>query len=176
MDGVIIRKAIPEEFHLVQEFYYKLIDDMQEMEYHPMWEKGVYPDDDYLHSALANGELYVCLENVCIIGAMIVNHKATDGYDQAQWPTQALPSEVTIIHALGVSPSFARRGIAKTMVREVIRKATESGGKAIRLDVLEGNIPAERLYQSLGFHFIKKLLLYYVDTGWHNFDLYEYPL
>lgn len=40
-----IQLAKPSEFNLVQSFYYKLIDDMQGMDFIPGWQKGVYPSD-----------------------------------------------------------------------------------------------------------------------------------
>ena len=45
--------------------------------------------------------------------------------------------------------------------------------KAIRLDVLKGNAPAERLYTSLGFVYVDTLKLFYEDTGRVDFELYE---
>lgn len=171
-----IRPAQTGEFLRVQTFYYDLIDDMQASEYHPMWQKGVYPTDEALTGAIARGELYVTELGGSIIGAMIVNHVATDGYETVLWPTEAAPGEVTLIHALGVSPAVARQGIAKAMVREVKRIARAGAGRVIRLDVLEGNLPAERLYLSEGFRFVQKLRLFYPDTGWCSFDLYEFVL
>ena len=171
-----IRPAQTGEFLRVQTFYYDLIDDMQASEYHPMWQKGVYPTNEALTGAIGRGELYVTELEGRIIGAMIVNHSATDGYETVQWPTEAEPAEVTLIHALGVSPAMSRQGVASAMVREVKRIARAGGSKVIRLDVLEGNLPAERLYQGEGFRFVKKLSLFYPDTGWCSFDLYEFAL
>lgn len=48
--------------------------------------------------------------------------------------------------------------------------------KAIRLDVLEGNIPAENLYRGFGFQYMATLEMCYEDTGWINFKLYEYVI
>ena len=45
-----------------------------------------------------------------------------------------------------------------------------------RLDVLEGNTPAERLYTGFGFRYMATLKMYYEDTGWTNFMLYEYVI
>jgi len=58
----------------------------------------------------------------------------------------------------------------------VIGLAKERGIKAIRLDVLEGNLPAEKTYTSVGFSFVETLQMFYEDTGWTNFKLYEYDL
>ena len=45
--------------------------------------------------------------------------------------------------------------------------------KAVRLDVLKGNVPAERLYKDMGFRYVDTLQLFYEDTGRVDFDLYE---
>ena len=43
-------------------------------------------------------------------------------------------------------------------------------------DVLGGNIPAENLYRGLGFQYLATLQMYYENTGWTAFRLYEYVL
>ncbi len=48
--------------------------------------------------------------------------------------------------------------------------------KAIRLDVLKGNLPAEKLYSGLGFRYLHTLNMFYEDTGWTDYELYEYTL
>lgn len=55
------------------------------------------------------------------------------------------------ISAVGVHPDFRRRGIAEDLVRACIDFVRERGGKRLLLDVIEGNIPAVRLYEKLGF-------------------------
>lgn len=59
------------------------------------------------------------------------------------------------------------------MVQYAIDTAAENGGKALRLDVLKGNLPANRLYESFGFQKLYTLNLFYPDTGWTDFELYE---
>ena len=36
--------------------------------------------------------------------------------------------------------------------------------KAVRLDVLKGNVPAEMLYTGLGFAFVDSIQMFYEDT------------
>ncbi|MDD5922530.1 MAG: hypothetical protein PUC44_05065 [Eubacteriales bacterium] len=52
----------------------------------------------------------------------------------------------------------------------------EEQQKAVRLDVLAGNVPAEKLYEGLGFKYMDALKMYYEDTGWTDYELYEYVL
>ncbi len=55
-------------------------------------------------------------------------------------------------------------------------KGRSEGMKAIRLDVLKGNLPAEKLYSGLGFRYLHTLNMFYEDTGWTDYELYEYTL
>ena len=84
--------------------------------------------------------------------------------------------EVMVIHALGVNPHYAGNGYAKELVSFVITYAKEHKQKAIRLDVLKGNVPAEKLYSSMGFKYLCTLPMYYEDTGLTDYELYELSL
>ena len=107
---------------------------------------------------------------------MVLNHEYNESYKNYQWHTNVDDSELLIIHALGVHSDFNGKGYAKAMVQKAIDIAKETGMKAIRLDVLRGNIPAEKLYQRFGFQYMATLQMYYEDTGWTEFKLYEYVL
>ena len=76
---------------------------------------------------------------------MVLNHACNESYKNCRWQIAADDSEILVIHALGVHPDFQGKGFAKAMVRKAIAIAEETGMKAIRLDVLAGNIPAEKL-------------------------------
>ena len=171
-----IRPARPEEFPAVRAFYHRLIDLMRDAPYKPGWEKGVYPADGQLRQAIDGQQLYVgelAGETAC---AMIMDRQCNEGYSGAPWRVEAHPEQVSVIHALGVLPTLQRRGLAREMVRFAMDKAREQGSLALRLDVLTGNLPAEKLYLGLGFYRVSTVSMYYPDTGWTEFDLYEYVL
>lgn len=170
---MIIRKAEPKEYAAVCGFYDTLIEEMAVLPYHPKWQKGIYPEYEYLKAAIRAGELFVAIEDEVILGAMVVNHSVNDGYRDANWHVSAEAHQVTLIHTLGVAVHHMHRGIGKAMVSFAIRQARESGQKAIRLDVIDGNLPARKLYEGLGFRFIQHQTMYYEDTGWCGFDLFE---
>ena len=107
---------------------------------------------------------------------MVLNHEYNKSYRNYKWQTSAEDSELLIIHALGVHSDFYGKGFAKAMVRKAIAFARETKMKAIRLDVLGGNVPAEKLYRGFGFQYMATLQMYYEDTGWTDFKLYEYVL
>lgn len=171
-----IRQAQIEEFDEVRTFYHTLIDEMRDAEYQPGWEKEIYPSDAELREALEAGWLYTGREDGGIAAAMIVNHRGNDGYRQAQWPTPAGDGETAVIHVLGVMPRCSGRGLGGEMVRYAIGLARRQGKKVVRLDVLNGNLPAERLYTGAGFQYVQTVSMFYEDTGWTDFLLYEYPL
>lgn len=173
---LLIRLAEKSEFEEIRLFYHSLIDAMQDAKYKPGWEKDVYPANEYLRTAIDKQELYIGTIDEKIVSAMIVNHKYNESYDKAEWNLEAKPEEITVIHALAVHLDFSGRGIAKELVAKVIDLAEKSHQKAIRLDVLAGNIPAERLYTGMGFAYIDTIKMYYEDTGWTDFKLYEYRL
>ncbi len=55
------------------------------------------------------------------------------------------------ISAVGVHPDFRRRGIAQRLVESAIEFVQKRNGRRLLLDVIEGNVPATRLYSKLGF-------------------------
>lgn len=171
-----IIKARENQYEAVRAFYHSLIDGMKEFPYNIGWEKDIYPAPEFLYESIANGELYIGFTGENIAAAMVLNHRYNEGYKKFQWRTQANDSEVLVIHALGVHPDFSGKGYAKEMVNKAIEVAMEASMKAIRLDVLGGNVPAEKLYTGIGFKYMDTLQMYYEDTGWTDYKLYEYVL
>lgn len=171
---VTIRCAKKEEYEDVQAFYDALIDRLDMFEYGPMWQKNVYPSYAYLKESIEKEELYIGFLEGNIISAMIVNIHGNDSYNQAKWNLSLKEGEYVVIHALGVMPNIIKQGIGKQMVEFVKQEKKEY--KAIRLDVLKGNIAANKLYESVGFVQTDTLQMYYVDTDWTDFEMYEYVL
>ena len=133
-------------------------------------------DPDFLMASIRAGELYIGTENETIISSMVLNHESNEGYQEFNWPTKAEACEVTVIHALGVHPSCNGKGYARQLVQFAVETARNDQQKVIRLDVLKGNLPAENLYSSMGFQLLHTLPMYYEDTGWTEYELYEYVL
>ncbi len=173
---VNIRTAEKSEYDRVRLFYYSLIDEMAKLPYGAGWIKDVYPSREMIMDCVEAGECYIAEENGAVCGAMVINHSFNESYREFDWPTKAEDDEITVIHALGVHPRYMGKGIASQMVRFVINKAAKEGQKVIRLDVLKGNLPAEKLYSQLGFKYLHTLKMYYEDTGLTDYELYEYPL
>lgn len=169
-----IRMAAVQDYNEVREFYYSLIDAMKNAEYKPGWERDVYPAQEFLRQSIKNNELFIGESDGKIVSCMVVNHKYNEGYRDISWSVKAEDAELLVIHALGVHPEFSGKGIAKHMVQKTIEMAQESQIKTIRLDVLEGNMPAEKVYVKMGFQYQDTIKMFYEDTGWTNCKLFEY--
>ena len=171
-----IREAKTVDYEIVRAFYHSLIDAMQTSEFAIGWEKDIYPSPEFLKDSIEQKELYIGIEAGKIVAAMVLNHQCNESYGEYQWPTAAAEEEVTVIHALGVHPAFSGRGYAKQCVAFALEKARAAAQKVVRLDVLKGNVPAERLYAGMGFEYQCTLPMFYEDTGWTDYELYEYRL
>lgn len=55
------------------------------------------------------------------------------------------------LHDFAVRPEFRGRGIAKALLAELARLGRELGCCKLTLEVLDGNVPARRLYRACGF-------------------------
>ncbi len=171
-----IRKATTNEHKAVVDFYYTLIDQMQEADYRAEWKKGVYPSEEYLKDAIEKEELFIGLADSKIVAGMIVNHTCHENYNNVNWAVKAETNEVMILHTLGVLPSCSGKGYARQMVEYALSYAKENGQKAMRLDMLDGTLRGAKVYTGVGFEYKETIQMYYADTGWADFRMYEYVL
>ena len=67
------------------------------------------------------------------------------------------------INNLAIRPAFRRRGLATTLLCEVLREAAARGCVRATLEVRRSNHPARRLYEALGFRLLGVRRGYYTD-------------
>ena len=67
-------------------------------------------------------------------------------------------------------------GRAAALLGAILDRAAAAGYTVMHLDVVSGNLPAERLYQKLGFRFTEEKAVWYPDTGDIRVRLYERAL
>jgi ribosomal protein S18 acetylase RimI-like enzyme len=60
-------------------------------------------------------------------------------------------SDTWLVSNVAVLPDHRRKGIARRLVEDCLWLGKEHGAKKIILDVIDGNLPAQHLYERLGF-------------------------
>ena len=160
---MIFQKAYINDFERIKSFYWDLIDEMQDQNDVIGWKKGIYPTDEFLQESLLRGELFTLEED----GQL---------YACTPWSLNCRDDEVLIPYALGVRPAQQGKGVGQRVVEEILQYARVNGKKAVRLDILGQNAVAEKLYTKCGFQFVQAKTMFYEDTGWTEFKMYEFNL
>jgi len=92
--------------------------------------------------------------------------------------TRRLPVGVEILK-LGVEPNQRRRGFARRLVQDGLRRWTADGVESVWLEVRESNNAARRLYAGYGFVEVGRRPHYYLapveDALVLSLDLGEFP-
>ena len=168
---MIFRKAEKEDFYKIRSLYWNLIDQEQNDPSFPHWKKGIHPSDEMIQNSIDREELYVLADGGDIAACVIANAEKVDGYSDAPWQIDS--DEVIVLHVLAVHPNHRGKGLARRLVENVIEQGRKARKKVLRLDVIENNTTAEKLYQKLGFRYIQTKRLYYDVVGEMTFKLYE---
>ena len=168
---MIFRKAEKEDFYKIRSLYWNLIDQEKDDPSFSHWKKGIYPSDEMIQNSIEREELYVLADGDEIAACVIANDEKVEGYADAPWQIDS--DEVIVLHVL---PNHRGKGFARKLVENVIEQERKAGKKALRLDVIENNTTAEKLYQELGFRYIQTKTLYYDVVGEMTFKLYELVL
>lgn len=75
-----------------------------------------------------------------------------------------LPGAIDI-HNIAVHVDYRRRGIARLLLGKVLAEARNQSSLRVMLEVRKSNLPAQKLYQSLGFLTTGVRKGYYSDDG-----------
>jgi len=75
-----------------------------------------------------------------------------------------LPGAVDI-HNIAVHGNFRRRGIARALLSKVVTEAERQTNLRVILEVRRSNLPAQKLYESMGFATTSIRKGYYSDDG-----------
>ena len=169
----MFQKASDGEFDLIKDFYWNLIDSMSEQNDTIGWKKGIYPSDSFLQESLSNGELFTLRNRDRLYGCVVLNSQCNEGYADVPWSLNCAAEEILIPHALAISPEQQGNGIGKKLVEEILQYAKSENKKAVRLDILGTNIVAEKLYTKCGFLFVQAKTMFYEDTGWTEYKMFE---
>jgi ribosomal-protein-alanine N-acetyltransferase len=70
-----------------------------------------------------------------------------------------------MINDVAVTPGRRGQGIGHALVRHLLDEAVARGCRTASLEVRPANVPARRIYDSLGFRIVGRRRGYYADTG-----------
>lgn len=171
-----IEKAVLRDADEVGRLYDSLNDHLMATVNYPGWKKGLYPVREDAERAVAEGTLFVLREGGQIAGTVILSHREEKGYAQAPWGVELEPEQVLVVHTLAVHPQHLGRGAGRRLMEFAIAYARTQGMRAVRLDVNQRNIPAIRLYESLGFAYVDTVDLGYGIEQVEWYRLYQLAL
>ncbi|MHC9000718.1 GNAT family N-acetyltransferase [Enterococcus bulliens] len=109
------------------------------------------------------------------MGTVILNHKAHEHYQCLTWKTATQKNQHLIVHTLITDQTKPRQGIGSQMLDQIKQYGRQLNVVSIRLDTALTNLPARRLYEKSGFHYIGQTDLPKFDqTGSDECVFYEY--
>lgn len=161
-------------FEDIKRRYLEVIEQTPGMAEYTRWKYGQHPSDEMLQGYINRGEMYVYTEEETVKGMVAITMYQGEDYEDVSWGRMLQKDEVAVLHILAVCPAYQKQGIAEKMIREAINLAAEHNKKAVRLDSLGSNIPAQKMYEKLGFVYRGKLQLYAENTGLTDFKFYEW--
>jgi len=149
----MIRKAAAADLTRIGEIYEAIFDKEDRGPVYTNWLRGTYPSVENSRQALEAGTLYVGEDGGALWGVVNLNGIQLPEYDGIPWTIPAERERVGVIHTLCIHPAHSGKGHAKRMIAFCEETARAQGKTVIRLDTWEGNVPANRMYPSLGYRF-----------------------
>ena len=176
MKKIKLKRASEKELDQIRALYWRLLDSAPRYGEILQWKKDIYPKDDDWAAYIVKGEMYLILQDVDVIGAVAVTDAQSEGYRKIHWTVKAEDQEASVVHLLMILPEYQGHGVATAALDEIIRLAAEKKKKAVRLDAIRTNVPAQKLYEKYGFVNCGTAQEYYESTGKTEFIFYEYVL
>ena len=169
--------------------YIDVIENTPQIQQHARWIYGMHPSDELLRAYIDRGEMYVLVDdedaagdmtgdaadNVAgkVAGLVVISMCQDKDYEAVAWQ-EALPNDqVATLHLLAVCPAYRGRSLGMKILEEAMDVTVQKGKKALRLDTLRSNLPAQRMYERAGFSYRGEQELYTGNTGMAVFMYYE---
>lgn len=150
---MIIRKCTQADIGAAGAFYDKVVEYLDAHINYPKWMYKVYPSEEFVRDMTREGSQYLCMEKDSVAAAFVLNTDPQGNYGKGHWTRDLPEGSYMILHTLAVDPALSGKGIATRVIDYCIAKGKEEGYKALRLDIVPGNLPAEKLYLKNGFSF-----------------------
>ena len=176
MKNLRLEEVSIKDLDQIRALYWRLLDSSPKYGSILQWKKNIYPNDDDWNSYIVKGEMYLILQDVDVIGAVAVTNAQSKEYRKIHWKVKADDQDAAVVHLLMVLPEYQGDGAATAALDEIIKLATDKKKKAVRLDAIGTNVPAQKLYEKYGFVNCGTAQEYYESTGETEFVFYEYVL
>ena len=169
-----IIKCFVEEAEAVGTFYDETVKFMDDNGVnYPKWRYKIFPTTNYAVDAARAGDLFVCMDGEKILAAFVLCENPEGDYSKGNWSKNLAAGEYLVLHAFAVAPDYQRRGIGKNIIGYCMSYAVEKNYRALRLDIMPGNLPAKKLYEACGFKFVGAADLGREFSGVTQFCMYE---
>lgn len=157
----------------ILELYKSVIDSVNKTNIKLGWNIDIYPNYDFVKSAIENEEMLVVKDNGLIVAVAVVNHNMNMEYNDIDWKFKSPMNEISTIHALATLPTYRNKTISDSVLSNIESYCIARGDKAIHLDVIDTNIPAYKLYTRNGYEMIEQIKMYYEVVGTREFWMFE---
>lgn len=172
----MIRHAAPSDLPAISGIYEAILDRDERGPVYTNWQRGKYPTVDHARAALEAGTLYVGEDGGVLWGVVNLNGEQLPEYSDIPWTIPAEPDQVGVIHTLCIHPDQSGKGLARRMVAFCEEEFRRQGKTVIRLDTWEGNLPANRLYPSLGYQYAGAAEFFFMGFVREILNCYEKDL
>lgn len=155
-----IRLAEISDIDLIYNFYKDVCRDLENKKYSPLWQIDLYPCIDDIKNHINSKNMYITVVDGNIAGSMAtVNH-----------------GDYSSLHLFTIHSDYRNQHLAEGMIKKLFQIAEERSNSKIILDVVKGNLPAEKLYQKMGFKYIGEKSEWIERIGKVAFNIYEHTI
>ena len=162
-----------DNFKVVKSKYIDVIENTPDIGKHAHWIYGKHPTDESLKAYIDCGEMFVLTDGEEIAGMAAVAMCQGDDYSAISWKDNLPNNQVATVHLLAVCPDHRGKSLGIKILEEAMGVAVRNGKKALRLDVLKLNLPAQKMFEKAGFIYRGEQRIYAENTGMMDFLYYE---
>lgn len=162
-----------DDFETVRSKYIDVIEHTAKIQQHAHWEYGKHPSDQLLRTYIERGEMYFLMDGEDIAGMTVLSMSQGDDYKGVSWQENLQDDEVAVLHLLAVCPAYRGKYLGNVIIDQAMEITAGKGKKALRVDTLKDNIPAQQMYERAGFSCRGEKTMYADNTGILDFVFYE---
>ncbi|MBO2517706.1 MAG: GNAT family N-acetyltransferase [Clostridiales bacterium] len=170
------RRSAPADLPRLAAFYRDVTERTPGMDIYCRWIWGLHPSEEMISAYIDTGAMYTLEEDGVLLAAVAVTRGQGEDYHSVEWSIDLPDDAVAVVHILCVDPSRQKQQLGKAAMRQVLDLARREGRKAVRLDALYSNTPAQHMYEKMGFRKRGVRNWYVPNIGYTDFFLYEYCL